>query len=91
MNGVPRPKSAKKHQNEDEIRQMKQNYLMENVINQGYDPEAFAQFMEQQIEGGTNVDNWDFEELKKAVTLFQDGNEKIPVEEEEEKVQNDVN
>lgn len=28
---------------------MKQNYLIENVINMGYDPTEFAQFMEYKM------------------------------------------
>jgi len=52
------------------MRSMKQNYLMENVINTGYDPAQFAAFMDQKMEGGTNVDNWDFEALMNVVTEF---------------------
>ena len=71
---------------------MKQKFLMENVINCGYDPTEFAQFMEYKMgkffflrgfchqliylllscaEGGTNVDNWEFEALMVAVGEFQ--------------------
>ena len=49
---------------------MKQKYLMENVINCGYDPGEFSQFMEYKMEGGTNVDNWEFEALMTAVGEF---------------------
>lgn len=31
------------------MRSMKQNYLMENVINTGYDPAQFAAFMDQKM------------------------------------------
>lgn len=44
---------------------------MENVINSGYDPTEFAQFMEYKMEGGTNVDNWEFEALMSVVHEFQ--------------------
>lgn len=51
MNGVPQPRSSlSAHQyTEEEMRAMKQNYLMENVINTGYDPASFAQFMEYKM------------------------------------------
>ena len=50
---------------------MKQKFLMENVINSGYDPTEFAHFMEYKMEGGTNVDNWEFEALMSVVHEFQ--------------------
>ena len=50
-NGVPMPKrSLHEHQyTVDQLREMKQKYLMENVINCGYDPTEFAQFMEYKM------------------------------------------
>ena len=50
---------------------MKQRFLTENVINAGYNPTEFAQFLEYKMEGGTNVDNWEFEALMAAVDEFQ--------------------
>ena len=61
------------HENQythEQLRDMKQKYLMENVINLGYDPSEFSQFMEYKMEGGTNVDNWEFEGLMEVVTEF---------------------
>lgn len=49
---------------------MKQQFLTEKVINAGYDPTEFAQFLEYKMEGGTNVDNWAFEALMTAVDEF---------------------
>ena len=48
MNGVPQLRSHlyEQHYTEEEMRAMKQNYLMENVINTGYDPATFAAFMD---------------------------------------------
>ena len=50
-NGVPMPRtSLTQHQyTDEELRGMKQNFLMENVINLGYDPTEFAQFMEYKM------------------------------------------
>lgn len=53
------------------MRAEKQNYLLEHVINQGYDPVLFANFMDSKMSGGTNVDNWEFEALINVVTEFQ--------------------
>jgi len=51
MNGVPQPRSSLSAHayTGEEMRAMKQNYLMENVIDQGYDPASFGQFMEYQM------------------------------------------
>ena len=56
-NGVPVPRtSLSEHKySQEQLREMKQKYLMENVINTGYDATEFAQFME----------------YKKGKTLFQ--------------------
>jgi len=50
MNGVPQPRKSLYEQQytEEQLRSMKQKFLMENVINCGYDPTEFAQFMEYQ-------------------------------------------
>ena len=50
-NGVPMPRaSLHEHQYTiEQLREMKQKYLMENVINCGYDPTEFAQFMEYKM------------------------------------------
>jgi len=42
---------------------MKQEYLIQAIVNKNYDIEAFASFMNSKKENGTNVDNWDYEEL----------------------------
>jgi len=42
---------------------MKQEYLIQAIVNKNYDIEAFATFMTSKKENGTNVDNWDYEEL----------------------------
>lgn len=71
-NGIVKSRrSLYEHQYTDEqLRSMKQKFLMENVINCGYDPTEFAQFMEYKFEGGTNVDNWEFEALMNVVFEF---------------------
>ena len=51
MNGVSQLRSHldEQHYTLDEMRAMKQNYLMENVINTGYDAAQFAAFMDQKM------------------------------------------
>ena len=46
------------------------SHLTEKVIDAGYDPTEFAQFLEYKMEGGTNVDNWEFQALMAAVDEF---------------------
>ena len=47
----------------------KQNYLIENIINKGYNADEFTNYMWQQkgpnnIENGEKIENWTFEEIK---------------------------
>lgn len=49
----------------------KQTYLRTEVLEKGFSPEDFLMFLEQQGEGKTDLSNWEFEELKKIVALFQ--------------------
>ena len=55
----------------EDLRIMKQQFLTDQVINAGYDPTEFAQFLEYKMEGGTNVDNWEFQALMSVVDEFQ--------------------
>ena len=41
----------------------KQSYLIEKIINLGYDVSAFSEFMMKQKEGGDNVDNYTYDEI----------------------------
>ena len=68
---MPRRSLYENQYTDEQLRSMKQKYLMENVLNCGYDPTEFAQFMEYKMEGGTNVDNWEFEALMVVVSEFQ--------------------
>ena len=55
-NGVPMPRrSLTEHQyTEEQLREMKQKFLLENVINCGYDATEFAQFMEYKMRKSPN-------------------------------------
>ncbi len=51
MNGVPQKRASLVEQQYtfEQLRSMKQNFLMENVLNCGYDPTEFAEFMEYKM------------------------------------------
>ena len=49
----------------------KQSYLRKEVLEKGFSPEDFLNFLEQQGEGKTDLENWEFEDLKKIVAIFQ--------------------
>ena len=49
----------------------KQNYLRENILNQGYDTNQFVNFLKSKKgEEGADVSNWTMEDLKKVVQEF---------------------
>lgn len=49
----------------------KQLYLKENIMTMGYDPDDFATFLENEKEGGIDIENWTYEELETLVHLFR--------------------
>ena len=49
---------------------MKQEYLVNAIVNKNYDIEAFASFMGSKRENGTNVDAWEYEELQKVSVFY---------------------
>ena len=67
---------------EADLRKTKQDYLVEHVVNPGYDTNSFTEFMNYKkgkgfqfeltecIEDGANVDNWTMDELIVAVGDF---------------------
>ena len=51
--------------------EQKQFYLRENILNKGYDPEEFMNFLKSKKgENGLDLRNWGKYELEKAVTQF---------------------
>ena len=51
--------------------EQKQFYLRENILNKGYDPEEFMNFLKSKKgENGIDLRNWGKNELEKAVTQF---------------------
>ena len=54
----------------------KQSYLRTEILEKGFSPEDFLVFLEQQGEGKTDLENWEFEALKKIVAVFQNKEKK---------------
>lgn len=54
----------------------KQLYLKDNIMTHGYDPDDFATFLEEEKEGGTNIENWTYEELETLVHIFRKSKDK---------------
>ena len=54
-----------------EARHLKQTYLKENIIQAGYDAEAFVKFMADQRPNGENIEVWTYEDLIDVVQEFK--------------------
>lgn len=74
---------------EEYNRAEKQAYLREQIIDVGYDPESFVEFMQiargtssLPIENGGDVDMWTLDELKDVVTQYIEKNPLRQAEEE---------
>ena len=57
--------------NELNERKKKQAYCIKNIIEEGFDPDAFSDFLHSEREEGENIDNWTIEELETMVVLFK--------------------
>ena len=63
----------------DEQRKFKQNLLKSEILDKGHDGNTFAAFMESRKNGGgsrlltegSNIDNWNLEELEFAIKEFR--------------------
>jgi len=49
----------------------KQSFLKENILEAGYDPQSFADFMENERDDGCNIDNWTLDELYSIISKFK--------------------
>ena len=55
----------------DQETQEKQNYLRQNIMDAGYDTNAFVEFlMNKKGEAGADVANWSLPDLKNVVQEF---------------------
>ena len=55
----------------ENILKEKQKYLREEILDKSYDIEEFTDFMSKYKENGTDLQNWEFIELKEAVKYFK--------------------
>ena len=55
-----------------EERLKKQTFLKKEILEKGYDPQEFQEFLEKKkCDGGTNVDLWEYQELKDVYLFFK--------------------
>lgn len=54
----------------------KQLFLRTEIIDGGYDPIDFTEYLEEIKNDGSNLDNWTLEELQSAVMKFKEDNGK---------------
>ncbi len=50
----------------EQQRFLKQTYLREHILDEGYDANEFMQFITDAKEDGANIDNWTMTELRKV-------------------------
>ena len=54
-----------------EERLKKQTFLKKEILEKGYDALEFQEFLEKKkYDGGTNIDIWEFSELKQVYTIY---------------------
>jgi len=86
----------------DPITEEKQNYLRENILEKNYDVNVFVSFLiEKKGEGGADIANWSFPDLKAVVSEFislnnnnqanNNNEEKNKIEENENKIEENEN
>ena len=74
----------------DKETQEKQNYLRENIIDAGYDANAFVEFLVgKKGEAGADVANWSLPDLKNVVQEFISGQNNNNIQQEENKEDNE--
>lgn len=68
------------------ILEQKQKYLREEILDKSYDIDEFSDFMSKYKENGTDLQNWEFIELKEAVNSFKNQVNENKVEKGVEKI-----
>ena len=61
----------------------KQKYLVNEIMNQNYDPQRFSDYISNFKENGTDLNNWTFAELKEIVASFKNIENSAPNNNEE--------
>ncbi len=52
-------------------KQLKQQFLKQQVISQGYNPGEFSTYMGNERDNGLDIDNWTLDELETMVYQFK--------------------
>lgn len=55
----------------EEIKQLKQNFLKKEIIEKGFDPEHFLQYLREIKDDASNIDSWIITELEKVVVDYR--------------------
>ena len=71
---------------EKNILEQKQQYLREEILEKSYDIDEFTDFMSKYKENGTDIQNWEFIELKEAVKSFKNQVNENKIEKGVEKI-----
>lgn len=58
----------------DESTKKKQTYLRTEILEKGYDPSKFVEYLSQQKTDGEDIDTWTFQDLKDAVQVYVQNN-----------------
>lgn len=75
-------------ENNKEIEE-KQNFLINEIMNQNYDPQRFSDYISNLKENGTDLNNWTLEELNQVVISFKK-QEKTGTINKEENIEKEV-
>jgi hypothetical protein len=63
--------------NSEDQRELKQKFLRDQIIDQGYKAEDFVEYIGKKKEGGDDIDNWTYEELIAVYCTVTQGGRKL--------------
>lgn len=55
----------------ENIKKLKQEFLKKEILEKGFDPKHFTDYISDKKENGTNIDNWILVELEKIVVDYK--------------------
>lgn len=55
----------------EDIKKLKQEFLKNEILNKGYDPKHFSEYISDKKKDGTDIDNWILVELEKIVVDYK--------------------
>lgn len=54
----------------ENIRKLKQQFLKREIMDYGFDPKEFSEYMQSKKENGTEIDSWTLVELEGVVRNY---------------------